>query len=50
MKKNYSTPKIKHVILEPSDIVCDSLNRGQDLEGNEYEAQGKRFNGIWDDE
>ena len=48
MKKNYSTPKIKHVILEPSDIVCESRPIGEG-EGTK-KAEAKRFNGIWEEE
>ena len=35
------------VNLEPNDIVCDSLNPGEELDG--YEAQGKRQS-MWDRE
>lgn len=48
MKKNYSTPKIKHVILEPSDIVCESLTQGEGP--GTRKAEAKRYNGIWEEE
>ena len=47
MKKVFSNPMVKFVNLEPTDIVCDSLNPGEDLDG--YEAQGKRQS-MWDRE
>ena len=50
MKKVFSNPMVKFVNLEPNDIVCDSLNRGEDLDGSDgYEAQGKRQS-MWDRE
>ena len=49
MKKNYSNPKFKLVLLEPNDIVCDSLTDGGIQDGVELNAK-RRDNSIWGDD
>ena len=53
MKKNYSNPKFKLVLLDSNDIVCTSdLRRNNDVaNGNDPNggADAKRRPDIWDE-
>lgn len=53
MKKNYSNPRVKFVLLDTSDIVCTSLGDneagyGGDGTGKQMGAK-QRDNNIWDE-
>lgn len=50
MKKNYSNPKFKLVLLEPNDIVCDSLTMGEGEGTRRAEANQRRGSNIWGDD
>ena len=47
MKKNYSNPKFKLVLLEPNDIVCDSIMEMGEGEGTKRTEAKQRGNNIW---
>ena len=52
MKKNYSNPKFKIVLLDSNDIVCasDSIDvADQDISGVNAGAK-RRDNNIWGDD
>ena len=51
MKKNYSDPKFKLVILDTNDIVCasdpDSIGFSSDTAGG---VEAKKRGGIWEED
>ena len=50
MKKNYSTPKCKLVLLDSNDIVCISgPEYGGETNNNVSSTDAKRRNDIWDE-
>ena len=56
MKKNYSNPKFKLVLLDSNDLICTSdpvgesdLSMGGITTGSDVAGAKRRDNNIWDE-